>query len=240
VQTLASQRSVVLEAILPEQRTGVAVHPVALNELLLNALTVAIHRASGGSVRVTSETSVPEVHVRIVGASQSGLTQASTDDTTSLDIARQVAALSGGAFGVADSETAFEALLTLPLIEQILVLAVDDNTDALQLLERYAVGTRYRVRGTADPSQLLLLAAELAPQIIVLDVMMPQIDGWKLLGQIREHPLTGQTPVVVCTILAQKELASTLGAAAFVKKPVKRQAFLSALDRAYEKERGSG
>jgi len=64
-----------------------------------------------------------------------------------------------------------------------------------------------------------------------LDVMLPGIDGWELLGQLREHPQTSCIPVVVCTILPQEPLALALGAAAFLRKPVSREALLSALDR---------
>jgi CheY-like chemotaxis protein len=71
-------------------------------------------------------------------------------------------------------------------------------------------------------------------------VMMPQVDGWKLLGRLREHPLTREIPVVVCTILAQEELAWTLGASGFVKKPVRQRAFLAALDRVSRARRGPG
>ena len=64
--------------------------------------------------------------------------------------------------------------------------------------------------------------------------MMPQVDGWEVLGQLQQTAATQQTPVVVCTILADAELALSLGAAAFVRKPVTREAFLAALDRAAE------
>ena len=240
VQALAAQRHVTVDTTLPDRFPGVAVHPVALNELLLNVLTVAIHQASGGSVHVSAEPIASDIRIRIVGTSEAGLVQASDNDITSLEIARRIAALSGVELTVVKAETTFDALLAIPVSEQLPVLAVDDNVDTLQLLERYAVGTRYRVHGVADPDQLLDLVEELSPQIIVVDVMMPQIDGWKLLGQLREHPLTGHIPIVLCTILAQEDLAFTLGASAFVKKPVKRQTFLAALDRAHQKARESG
>jgi len=64
-----------------------------------------------------------------------------------------------------------------------------------------------------------------------VDVMMPGVDGWELLGRLRQHPLTGHIPIVVCTVLTQEELALSLGASDFLPKPVARQAFLEALDR---------
>jgi CheY-like chemotaxis protein len=75
------------------------------------------------------------------------------------------------------------------------------------------------------------LLEELPPQIIVLDVMMPGEDGWVLLSQLREHPQTGHIPVIICSILPDAELARDLGAADFVRKPVRKTALLSALDR---------
>jgi CheY-like chemotaxis protein len=61
-------------------------------------------------------------------------------------------------------------------------------------------------------------------------VMMPNVDGWELLGRLRQHPSTADIPVLVCTILPQETLALSLGASAFVRKPITRQVFLSALD----------
>jgi CheY-like chemotaxis protein len=67
--------------------------------------------------------------------------------------------------------------------------------------------------------------------VIILDVMMPDIDGWEILGRLRSHPSTSAIPVVVCTILAQEELALSLGASGFLLKPITRQALLEELDR---------
>ena len=128
-----------------------------------------------------------------------------------------------------DADT-FSVTLTLPALGRLPVLVIDDNADTVQLLERYVSGTRYVLIGAQDPEAALELAARFAPQMIVLDVMMPQVDGWRLLGRLRQEPLTAGLPVIVCTILAQEELALHLGASGFIRKPVTRQAFLEALD----------
>ena len=65
----------------------------------------------------------------------------------------------------------------------------------------------------------------------MLDVMLPGIDGWELLGRLREHPRTRNVPVVISTILPQEQLALALGAAAFLRKPINRETLLSSLDR---------
>ena len=110
------------------------------------------------------------------------------------------------------------------------MLVVDDNADTLQLFARYAVGTRYAVTGTREPGRALQLAEEVRPDIVVLDVMMPELDGWEMLARLREHPSTAQTSVIICTVLPQQPLALALGANPFLQKPVTREAFLAALD----------
>ena len=61
--------------------------------------------------------------------------------------------------------------------------------------------------------------------------LRPVVDGWEVLARLREHPATYGVPIVVCTILAQEDLAMLLGAADFVRKPINQQSLLSALDR---------
>jgi CheY-like chemotaxis protein len=146
-------------------------------------------------------------------------------------MAHRLAELCGAKLTHTIDQVSFDATVTLPELEQWPVLAIDDNADTLQLLERYTSGTRYRLVGTQDPERALALAEQILPQLIVLDVMMPQTDGWRVLSQLRQHPLTSSIPVIVCTILAQEALALSLGASAFVRKPVTRQEFLTALDR---------
>jgi CheY-like chemotaxis protein len=117
------------------------------------------------------------------------------------------------------------------MVEQVVVFAIDDNADTLQLLQRYLAGTRYPFVGIRDPQQALALVEGLAPKIILLDVMLPGVDGWELLGRLREHPRLRGVPIVVCTILPMEQFALILGAAAFIHKPVSREALLAVLDR---------
>ncbi|MCJ7548636.1 MAG: response regulator, partial [Anaerolineae bacterium] len=109
------------------------------------------------------------------------------------------------------------------------VHVIDDNADTLQLFHRYLTGTRFDLTSSRDPEESLAAVVEAAPQAIVLDVMLPGVDGWELLGRLREHPQTRDIPVVICTILPQEKLASALGAAAFLQKPFTRDALFSVL-----------
>ncbi len=235
VAQLAASLSVSLECTTPPPLPRLAVQLTPMRQAILNVMTAAIHAAPGGRVEVRTESVRREVSIRV----QSIAAQASTcalpkNHIDNLEIARQLIGLSGGSLEVhiePDGLLAFSARLTLPAAGQATVLVVDDNVDTLQLFQRYLVGSRYPFLGVRDPEQALAMAAELGPQIIVLDVMLPGVDGWELLGRLRAHPKTRSIPVIVCTIVLQEQLALSLGAAGFLHKPVSREALLAALDR---------
>jgi CheY-like chemotaxis protein len=110
-------------------------------------------------------------------------------------------------------------------------LVIDDNADTQQLFRRYLTGSRYHLAGATDGQHGLALVQELAPQVILLDVMMPHEDGWTILARLREDPQSRHIPVIICTILPQEALARVLGAAHFLRKPVSRSQLLAALDQ---------
>ncbi len=66
--------------------------------------------------------------------------------------------------------------------------------------------------------------------MILLDVMMQHVDGWQVLSDLRQEPTTSHIPVIICTILPVEGMALSLGANAFLQKPVSQQQFLHALD----------
>jgi len=232
VEPMAAQYEVRLELEAPEVLPDVAVHPTALRQALLSLLTVAVHRTPGGRLRISARPVRWTVEVQVLAAHpRPGRRPIFDEDAASLDMARQLVHIFAGELLLQTDEVPFAATLILPALEQLPVLAIDDNRDTLRLLKRYTSGTRYRLIGMRDPEEALPLAEEISPRAIVLDVMMPGVDGWELLGRLRQHPATEHIPIVVCTVLAQEELALSLGASEFLRKPVTRQAFLEALDR---------
>jgi CheY-like chemotaxis protein/transcriptional regulator with XRE-family HTH domain len=232
VQKLADRHHVRLDTSLADDLPRVGVAPVALRQILINLFSVVVPRAAGGRVGFSVRSLGWDVEMRIrCPQYPSGPRPPPDDEAANLNMARQLADLCGCALALSADARGFDAVLTFSALEQIPVLAVDDSADTLQLLQRYTTATRYRLVGTRDPEEGLRLAERIAPQVIVLDVMMPHVDGWEVLGRLRQHPRTSQIPIVVCTILAQRDLALLLGASDFVRKPVTRAEFLSALDR---------
>jgi DNA-binding response OmpR family regulator len=129
------------------------------------------------------------------------------------------------------ADAALAAEISLPVRPSWRVLVIDDNTDTLHLYERALADSRYTCLTCGQPQHAVAQAAEVRPHIIMLDVMMPDVDGWELLGRLRTHPALQNTPIIISSILPQEQLARTLGAAAFLRKPFNRVSLLAVLDQ---------
>jgi CheY-like chemotaxis protein len=133
---------------------------------------------------------------------------------------------------VRDDEAEVVFSVGLPSVSTIAVLVVDDNVDLVHFLRRYVAGTGYQIVHAPGGQSAWSAIEAYPPDIIVLDVMLPDVDGWALLTRLHEHPATRAIPVVVCSVIREEELAAALGAAVYVPKPVHRQEFINALDKA--------
>ena len=112
-----------------------------------------------------------------------------------------------------------------------LVLIVDDDPGMLDLLGRLLARDGYRVATAASGEEGIELTRSLHPKAVVLDVLMPHLDGWAVLSALKNDEDTRAIPVIVLTMLDDSEMAFALGAAEFMTKPVDRQLLASALRR---------
>jgi CheY-like chemotaxis protein len=110
-----------------------------------------------------------------------------------------------------------------------LLLVIDDNEGLIHLLQRYLTDYAYTVMSVPNTEQGIDLIPQLQPDVIVLDLMMPGMDGWEVLQRIRTKGETQAIPVVICSVINDPELAFVLGASQYVSKPVTREALLTAL-----------
>ena len=152
-----------------------------------------------------------------------------TDDR-SIDIASELLASLGGKLNYAEKPGAWQASLEWSNAEPV-VLVVDDDVDILALFRRYLTGYPWQVLAPANGAEAPKLIETIRPAVVMLDVMMPQVDGWELLAAIKNNPATRDIPVIVCSVLKSPALALNLGAAAYLPKPVTQQALIEALAR---------
>ncbi|HVO43165.1 MAG TPA: response regulator, partial [Aggregatilineales bacterium] len=103
------------------------------------------------------------------------------------------------------------------------ILVVDDNIVHLTLLTDHLKHEGYRVIATADPTTVIDLATRELPDLVLLDAMMPMIDGFTLCGRLRELPRGADLPILIVTALDDDESvdrAFAAGATDYVTKPI--------------------
>jgi adenylate cyclase len=103
------------------------------------------------------------------------------------------------------------------------VLVVDDDPTLISLLGKTLEKEGYRVISASNGVEALSLARQHRPQVITLDVLMPQMDGWRALKELKADAALRDIPVIMVTVLSERGMAIPLGAADFMTKPVDRQ-----------------
>ena len=112
-----------------------------------------------------------------------------------------------------------------------LVLVVDDDADQRALMTKFLHREGFKVRTADNGTTGLTLARELKPHAILLDVMMPGIDGWSVLSALKADAELTDIPVIMVTFVEQRALAASLGASDYVMKPVRWDRFKHVMDR---------
>ncbi len=113
--------------------------------------------------------------------------------------------------------------------DQHLVLAIDDNPDVLSLINNALENSPYKVVGVNDSTKAVEMVQKLQPVAVTLDVMMPEINGWQILHELRSNPTTSTIPVIMLTVLEDRSAAHVLGADEYLVKPVERDSLLNTL-----------
>ena len=109
------------------------------------------------------------------------------------------------------------------------VLVIDDDPDVRQLLHRHLAAEGFRVVTAAGGEEGLRLARQVRPRAITLDIMMPGMDGWSVLTELKKDPDLSHVPILLCTILDDRNLGFALGASEFLTKPVDRNQLVAML-----------
>jgi CheY-like chemotaxis protein len=226
VQRLTAQYGLSVRAELPPAPAVVAVNPAAAQQVLISLLSGAIQAArpetaltltlrQDGQVwafdltfapREAKDLVLPAPIMQVIDQMRLSVAQARpTPDQCSVR-------LSVPAYGTR-------------------VLVVDDNLGLLDLLQRFLPEPRYKVFPASTGADGLSLAGQVQPDVILLDLMMPDLNGWDVLQTLRADPRTREIPVVVCSVVSDPELAYSLGANAVIAKPITREGLLAVLEQ---------
>ncbi len=111
------------------------------------------------------------------------------------------------------------------------VLVIDDDPSARDLLQRFLNREGYQVYSAATGADGVRLAQEIFPDVITLDVMMPGMDGWAVLSELKSDERLARIPVIMLSMVDNRELGYALGATDYMLKPVNRDRLLQLLTR---------
>lgn len=230
IQIMAERKALRIEIKLGKNLPILGRSAAALRQVLLGLLSYLIENQDSGRVliRAFRETNRLHITLRPIDGHQAAAT---------VNGERQLAALTGLA--------AMNNLEIQPVIDERgnkgfdidvfsvpprTVLIVEDNDDVGQLFQRFLLKNNFRFVTARNGAEAIQMAKTVQPYAITLDVMIPDPDGWSVLQTLRNQLETRHIPVIVCTVLGTRELALSLGAAAFLEKPVTEEALLSALE----------
>ena len=115
--------------------------------------------------------------------------------------------------------------------ERPLVLVIDDESTALELLSEHLKAAGYDVAVAITVQDGLERARTLQPDAMTLDILMPSGSGWAVLAELKSDPATAHIPIVVVSILDRKDVGFALGASDYLVKPVQRDLLLKTMRR---------
>jgi CheY-like chemotaxis protein len=230
LQEMMHRRGLDIRQAIPEALPAVSVDRSLLRQMLLGMLGYLAERAEQTTLRLAARVEGAVVCISATVEPPSAVRPAARAEAEDrLSTLEELATLSGAHILPVRAEGSTVGFdMRLPAAQRT-VLVVDDNEDVLELFRRYLSPFHYRIATARTAREALDQARELQPHAITLDLMMPDQDGWDVLQTLLNQPDTRHIPIIVCTVLKQKELALSLGATAFLEKPVSKQALLAAL-----------
>jgi signal transduction histidine kinase/DNA-binding response OmpR family regulator len=111
------------------------------------------------------------------------------------------------------------------------VLLIDDDPITHDIIKRFLRDERFKIVATIDPEEGLRLAKEIHPNAIILDVIMPKIDGWSILTRLKADPELASIPVIMASILQEQNLGYALGATDYLTKPINSEQLKSIVQK---------
>ncbi len=144
---------------------------------------------------------------------------------------RKLVTSSAPRLSTVEQDSKLELRNVLPIQPGKRILVVDDDPDAREFIIQYVkeLGADYKECG--EPLQVVDLVKEYHPDLITLDIMMPESNGWEVLAKLKSDTDVSDVPVVIVSMVADKTKAISLGAVDSLTKPVLQDDFLACVRR---------
>ena len=236
LSSLPPARSLSWQVDLPEGLPNVALSAEILKQLLLGLLGDLLHGLPVSTISLTAQIADGALDLLVSAQRDSGAVGDAERSAETNPWERagervsELATLHGASLAVAEVASGGASYrVTLPTVGTRTVLIVEDNEEVRFLFQRSLKSGGFEPLVAANGAEAIALARSRQLYAITLDLVMKDADGWDVLQALRDDPRTADVPIIVCSVLEQQELATMLGARAFLKKPVMREHLLQAL-----------
>jgi CheY-like chemotaxis protein len=225
VVQLAQQRQISLNMILPPQPVNISTIPAMAQQLIISTTSRTIQQSKDGQLSVELSTDSEQVVIEFIFIS-------GRDTPSKLEFTPTISKLAEqlGWIILQEIYPGGKRVIRIKINVRIpTFLIIDDNEGLEQLIDRFLEGYPCQIVAARTSSEGLRLADELLPAVIILDIMMPEMDGWEILQRLRSRTRTAAIPVIICSVFYDPELAYSLGVFSCLSKPVQRENLLAAL-----------
>jgi CheY-like chemotaxis protein len=202
------------------------IHPSVLRQVLIMTIARLAHCAAPGEISI--QVGLQDNFVQMIATAPAG------DGDVLLEVSaiQEMLSFGGGTIELASDDSLITCRIRVPAIGHVSVLVVDDNPDSVHFYRRCTSGTRFRITHVHQGMAASEAITAAKPDVIVLDIVLPDIDGWELLRRLQSDPGSSEIPIIVCTIVPEEQLALALGAVFFLPKPMRHSDLLQTLDQA--------
>lgn len=230
VMPLASQRGIEIALHMPPSFPPFRHDVSLLRQILVSVLAEGIQRAAGKRLSLRVVPHPKGIHWELKPLLCPAENTAGGDPFALLEALLHLY----GERPTLDADTSGRCALgfTLPAIQPTTILIVDNDEDMTRLYSLYLREGGFVTYEAHNAEEIKARLAESVPDLILLDILMPQTGGWSLLKDLRADARTANVPVIVCSVLSHTDLALALGANGVLQKPVSSHALLQAVREA--------
>jgi CheY-like chemotaxis protein len=231
IAPLAEDRQVSIDDFNLAKLQSKTLDRVLLRQALLTALTAALDIPGMFSLKMQCRQSLDDLSILVTAATRSNFSTSIPFPSDQLEACRLLIDALGGKLETSLGPQSVTFILSWSEYRKKLLLVIDDNTGMADLFRLYLKGSGWQVAGAAGGQEARQVLRENRPDLIMLDILMPQEDGWELLRVLKTDDGSQEIPVIICSVLKQPQIALKLGASAYVEKPVSQQDLLEVVTR---------
>jgi CheY-like chemotaxis protein len=222
LQNLLEAQGIKVKVVLSNEVEGLEVDRVIVRQfIMLIASPLALYAPRGSQLIISPELSWQVCVIRFELIAPDTAVDALPPLVTELEREESIQALAASMnteITIALVDGAVQVDVRLPL-KQGLILLIDDNPSIKMLFHRYLTEQTHQIISVTDGHQAIQMARKLQPNLILLDIMLPGLDGWEVLQNLKNSPETCSIPVLICSVLKVANLSDYFGADGFVAKP---------------------